>query len=288
MNANKANDKTAIAVSLVGIGAAFYWMFTYSGPYRFLAELQLKWFGWYVPKLTLILIVLGFLGVAGAVKVVFRGAERPAPAMPQAGMASAAGSGVAANPVTGNAVVLSPYGRMWFLLIPLVMGGYFYFNATQAGELQQLQVQDFDGGRVTSRVLYADVRGHLSREYMIKDKYMYIPMLESANSGPAHVLIGVNKDKTKTYLQAQGDGVFAVRGIVQRDLEGDVRVAFEKNHIPLAENCWVVHTGRSPKSDRDVALFLIGLTALMAAGLGGWLAYKNKKSTASQPVRVNA
>ena len=288
MNPSKANDRVAAAVSLAGVGLGLYWMFTYSGPYRYLAELQLKWFGSYVPKLTVILIVLAFLGIAAIAKLVLRGAERPAPAMPQGYVGTSPASGVTGTPVGGgNSLLASPYMRLWFLVIPLGMGGYLYFNAAQAGELQQLQVQDFDEGRVTSRVLYADVRGHLSGKYMIKDNYMYIPMLDSATSGQAHVLIGVDKNKAKTYLQAQADGTFAVRGMAQRDLEAEVRVAFQKHQIPLAENCWVVRAGRDPMSDRKFALFLIALSAVLGAGLGGWLAYKNKQNVAPQPVRAN-
>lgn len=284
----KLNDKMAVVVSLAGVGLALYWMFTYSGPYRFLAELQLKWFGWYVPKLTVIVIAMGFLGIAALAKVLFRGAERPAPSMPQANTGTNPGAGVAAKSSDDrNVLLLSPYLRLWFLVIPLGMGAYFYFNATQAGELQQLQVQDFDGGRVKSRVIYADVRGHLSRNYMMKDDYMYIPMLDSAAPGPAHVLIGVDKKQTKTYLQMQSDGMFVVRGMVQRDLEGDVRVAFEKDGIPLAQNCWVVHTGRDPRGDRMIGLIVIGLTAVFGVGFGGWLIHRNKRRlTAAQPVQV--
>jgi hypothetical protein len=290
MNASNTKDKTAIAVSIVGVGLALYWMFTYSGPYRYLAEWQLKLFGAYVPKLTVLAIAMGFLGIAAVVKVLFRGAERPAPSLPPGSSAAAVGAGGFAQPnsVAGNAWLSSPYVRLWFLLIPVGLGAYFYFNASQAGELQQLQVQDFGRGQVKSRVLYADVRGRLSRKYIMKDSYMYIPMLESAPTGsePAYVLIGVDKTKTKKYLQIQPDATFLVRGMVQRDLEGDVRVAFEKSGMPLADTCWVVHTGRDPKSDRQMGLILMAIGVVLAAGIGSWLSYKSKKSAAPQPVGV--
>ena len=288
MNTNNTKDKTAIIVSMLGVGLALYWMFTYSGPYRYLAEWQLKWFGAYIPKLTVIAIVLGFLCIAAAVKVVFRGAERPAPGLPQGigTTGSGMGTGVMAQGNSGPAWLVSPYARLWLVLVPLGLGAYFYFNASQAGELQQLRVQDFEAGQVKSRVLYAEVRGQLSRKYIQKNTYMYIPMVESSASEPAHVLIGVDKAKTKKYLQIQPDTSFLVRGMVQKDLEADVRVAFEKNGIPLADNCWVVHTGRDPKSDRQLGLILVAISAVFGAGLWSWLSYKSKKSPAPQPVGV--
>jgi hypothetical protein len=296
VNPNQPKDRVAIAVSIVGLGLAFYWMFTYSGPYRYLAEWQQKWFGWYVPKLTILVIVMGFVGIAAAVKTVFRGAERPAPTLPQGSGSTASGIDIALRPNSGvsNAWLLSPYVRLWFLVIPLGMGAYFYFNAGQAGELQQLTVQDIDGGQVKSRTVYAEVRGRLSRKYMMKDNYMYIPMLEPVVSGaaasspePMHVLVGVDKGQTKKYLQIQPDNTFVVRGMVEKGPEGDVRAAFEKNGMPLAETCWVVHTGRDPKGDRQLGLILMAGSAVLAAGLGSWLSKRSKKNPAGPPVQVN-
>jgi hypothetical protein len=75
---NPKNSKLA-SVAVVGIGVTLYWTFTYSGPYRYLAELEIKWFGYYVPKLTALVIILGLLLIAGVIKLILRGAERPVP-----------------------------------------------------------------------------------------------------------------------------------------------------------------------------------------------------------------
>ena len=280
MSANKVNDKTAIAVSVLGVGASLYWMFTYSGPYRYLAELQLKLFGWYVPKLTVLIIVLGFLAIAAGVKLVLRGAERPAPAMPQP-----------QSPAPQTAAVAGanfpPYWRVAFFLVPLGLGCWMYFNAAQAGQLRQLEVTDFDNGRVTWRAVYADVRGHLGESYMMKDSYYYIPMLASdGSSQPAHVLVGINKNQLKNYLHQEADGSFNVRGMAERNLEGDMRVAFEKNNIPLADTVWVLHTGRNPASDQKFGLGLIAFSIVVGALLGALLAYRVKKNATPQPARV--
>ena len=278
MSANKLNDKTAIVVSLLGVGASLYWMFTYSGPYRYLAELQLKLFGWYVPKLTMLVIVLGFLAIAAVIKAIFRGAERPAPTMPQPQTTAPA------QPATAPAANLPPYWRVAFFVVPLGLGCWMYFNAVQAGQLRQLNVADFGNGRVTSRVLYADIRGHLGESYMMKDNYYYIPMLASDGSPErAHVLIGVNKNQIKNYLHRDADGSFNVRGMVDRNLEGDMRAAFEKNKIPLAETVWVLHTGRDPVSDQKLGLGLIGFSIVVGALLGVLLANRAKKAALAQP-----
>lgn len=287
------DNKAGSVVVVTGLGLSFYWMFTYSGPYRYLAELQMKWFGAYVPKITILLIVLGFVGIAAGIKLILRGAERPAPVMPQGSVVSDPGSsaatGVALKPaISPNALLLSPYARLLVILVPLGMGGYLYFNAAQAGELRQLQVAEVDTGRVNSRVVYADVRGYLSRNYMMKDNYMYIPMLNTETAAPAHVLIGVDKKQARQYLLPQADGTFVVRGMVEKNLEGDVRVAFEKNGIPLGDNVWVLHTGRSPRSDEKFSLILIAISVGVGIPLAIWFAYKNKKNAILTSAGVKA
>lgn len=279
MRAEKIGVKQSLLIAAV-MGVSFYWMFTYSGPYRYLAELQIKWLGWYVPKVTLLLIVLGLFGIAALGKLILQGAERSAPVLPQP-----AGTAAAENGGLGKPMAVSAQWRMWYLAIPIAMGGYFYFNATQAGELRQLQAEDFGGGRVTSRVVYADVRGQLSSEYMMDNNYMYVPMRQSADaSEPVHLLVGVDKARIKEYVHRQADGSFVVRGIVQKDLGNDVKVAFEKNGMTLAPNCWVLHTGRDPKGDRNIALIIIGISVgagVLAAGLAK---YKSRRSFIAQPV----
>jgi hypothetical protein len=90
------NSKVLVPVGLAILGVCFYWDFTYSGPYRYLAEWQLKWFGFYSPKLTMLLIfsglLVGLLAIASAIKLVFRGAERPiseTPSVPPAATSAA-------------------------------------------------------------------------------------------------------------------------------------------------------------------------------------------------------
>ncbi len=139
----KNSRLAAVAVAAM-VGITLYWTFTYSGPYRYLAELQLKWMGYYVPKLTAMVIILGFLAIAGVIKVILRGAERPVP--------GPANGPVAAVPVTNTAVPQPwlQYVRYAAPLIVVGIGGWMYFNGTQAGGLQQLTAVDFGSGKPQS------------------------------------------------------------------------------------------------------------------------------------------
>jgi hypothetical protein len=280
--ANKKNNKAGMALALVMVGVTLYWCFTYSGPYRYLAELQLKWFRVYYPELTGMIIILGLLGVVLAIKLLFRGAERAVPGAPTA----------AANFSATNTAVQEPwlrYVRYAFLLVPFGLGGWMYYNGTHTGGLQQLNAADFQSGQLQSRVLYADVRGYLHAPSLSKDHYRYIPMAsEETRSGPVQLVVGIDQSAVRKYMHREADGTISVRGVVDKGLNGDVKYAFEKNGIAVADSVWVVHAGRDPYKDKNFGLFMIGVGLAMVALIFGLESYRKKKRTAARPLPATA
>ena len=275
----KNSRLAAVAVAAM-VGITLYWTFTYSGPYRYLAELQLKWMGYYVPKLTAMVIILGFLAIAGVIKVILRGAEMPVPG---------ANGPVAAVPVTNKAVPQPwlQYVRYAAPLIVVGIGGWMYFNGTQAGGLQQLTAIDFGSGKLQSRMVYADVRGHLSRTYLSKESYLYIPMYTEANGkAPVRLVVGVNERDANKRLHAEADGSVIVRGIADKGLEGDVKYAFEKNGMTVADTVWVVHAGRAPGDDRMAGTIMMAIGVALAGLFFAVDSYKKRKNAAMRPVQI--
>lgn len=278
----KNNKLAAVAIAAI-VGITLYWTFTYSGPYRYLAELQLKWMGSYVPKLTAMVIILGFLLIAGAIKMVLRGAERPVP-----GPANAPAAAVPVN----NPAIPQPWLRYVRYTAPLIVvgfGGWMYFNGTLAGNLQQLAAVDFESGRLQSRIVYADVRGHLSKTYLSKQNYLYIPMYtEAKGKFPVRLVVGVNEKDANKRLHAEPDGSVTVRGVADKGLEGDVKYAFEKNGMAVGDAVWVVHAGRAPGDDRIAGRIMMAIGVLLAGLFFAIDSYRNRKKTAVAPVQIPA
>src|SRR5690349_17724250 len=277
------NNRLATVAVIAMVGITLYWAFTYSGPYRYLAELQVKWLGYYVPKLTAMVIILGFLLIAAAIKVVLRGAERPVP--------GPANVRVAAVPVTKAAVPKTwlQYVRYAAPLIVVGFGGWMYLNGTQAGSLQQLTAVDFESGKLQSRIVYADVRGHLSRTYLSKENYLYIPMYTEATPNfPVRLVVGVNEKAANKQLRAEADGSVTVRGIADKGLEGDVKYAFEKNGMTVADPVWVVHAGRAPGDDRMAGTIMMGIGVALAGLFFAVDSYKKRKNAAMRPMQIPA
>jgi hypothetical protein len=283
MNSAKLQiGKVGSALGVASVGLTLYWTFTYSGPYRYLAELQLKWFGVYYQELTAIVIIVGFVGIAAAIKLVFRGAERAVPGAP----VRIATAPTVTNMPQGTWVW---YLRYVFLLVPFGLGGWTYYNGTHAGNLQQLDAVDFESGELKTQLVYADVRGHISGAYMSKDHYLYIPMAsEESKGGPVRLVVGVDENQMRNHLHKEADGTFTVRGVVDKGLESDVKYAFEKNGITVDETCWVVHTGRDPSSDKTFGMVMIGVGIACAAWILGRESYRKKKRTAARPLPATA
>jgi len=296
------NGQWIALAGLAILGVTFYWMFTYTGPYRYLAELQLKWIGSYSRNVTCLLVfsglifgsLFGLLGLVVTTRFLFHGAEGLVPAMPTAPAATP-------DPTIPMLQMVERwrrnilYGALYG--IPLVLfgiGAYTFYNGIREGNLQHLTAADFQSGKVKSHIVYADVRGHLSDQFIDKDFYLYFAMTsEEKTASPVPLLVGVGERETAKYLHQEADGTYTVRGVADKGLmglrqEGDVKYAFEKIGIPLADPVWVMRAGRNPSNDRMVGLSVM-VGAAVFAGLGiAWLNQQKRKWAASQAAQAAA
>jgi hypothetical protein len=161
---------------------------------------------------------------------------------------------------------------------------------THAGSLQRLSAADFQSGKLQARLVYAEVRGHLGAHRISKDDYLYIPMASEKNAAaPVQLLVGVNEHEIRKYFHREGDGTFIVRGVADKGLEGDVKYAFEKSGVAVANPVWVMHAGRDPSLDRATGLSMMGLGVALAGLVLGWQSYRRRKrAAAAQAVPATA
>jgi len=282
---NPQNKKIAAVVAIGLIGLTLYWTFTYTGPFRYLAELQLKWFHFYSPKLTAMIIAFGLILSAGLAKKLLQGAEKAVPG-PTPGVPA---PGSLPKVALTQTQPWAQYVRMAAPLVVIGLGGWTYFNGTQAGSLQELNASDFQNGTLNSRIVYADVKGHLSATYLGKDHYLYIPMSSDAKTNsPVQLLVGVDENQTHKYLHREADGSFTVRGVADKGLAGDLKYAFEKNGIAVADPVWVVHTGREPGGDKKFGMIMVVVGIALGGFLYGLESYRKKKNAAPRPLQAPA
>jgi hypothetical protein len=263
-----ATAKIRSIITIFGMGLAIYWSFTYSGPFRYLAEWQLKTFGWYSGKLTVMVIALVFFGVGEALRVILRGSERP--------VLGAAAASVAPNTARKLSSPSSAYRRLALLIIPFAFGAYFYASAASAGDLRELEIADLTSGDLPSHTLFAEVHGYVDRFYVRQNHYMYLPLREAKGATtPIQVVVGMDQSEGMN-LPRQADGSLTMRGMLQTHLDNAVRFTFQKNGVVLADSCRVLYTGRTPASDQKVGMFLIAGTFLVGVAWAGMISRKNQ------------
>jgi Pyruvate/2-oxoacid:ferredoxin oxidoreductase gamma subunit len=100
--------------------------------------------------------------------------------------------------------------------------------------------------------------------------------------------VGVNEKDANKRLHAEADGSVTVRGIADKGLEGDVKYAFEKNGMSVADPVWVIHTGRAPGDDRMAGTIMMAIGVALAGLFFSVDSYKKRKNAAMRPVQIPA
>lgn len=114
-------------------------------------------------------------------------------------------------------------------------------------------------------------------------------MYTDANGkSPVRLVVGVNEKDANQRLHAEADGRVTVRGIADKGLEGDVKYAFEKNGMAVADPVWVVHVGRTPAEDRVAGVIMMAIGVGLAGIFFAVDSYKKRKNAAMSPVPIQA
>jgi hypothetical protein len=284
-------SKPVISLMVVLAAVTCYWMFTYSGPYRYLAELEIKWLGEYNVGGTFALVALGcallVAIVFGIVRLSLFGVPKDVAARLREFKHGAMHQDVfAAMPPPWVRLRL---GRVVVLLTCFGMSAWFYYNGATAGALQQLDAADFQGGKVHGHVVFADVRGRISQNYLANGQDdVYIPMTSSAGpSAPVQVLVSTTRSQMRKQIRGEADGTCTVRGIADKWLSADIKYAFAKNGYMLADSVWVVRAGHSPSSEKEMALIAVALGIVLAA-IFKYLENRARRRAAPSPTPVHS
>jgi len=111
---------------------------------------------------------------------------------------------------------------------------------------------------------------------------------EASGKGPVRLVVGVNEKDENKQLRAEADGSVTVRGLADKGLEGDVKYAFEKNGMAVADTVWVVHVGRTPGEDRIAGIIMMAIGVALAGIFFALDSYKKRRNAAVSPVQIPA
>lgn len=252
-------------------GLTFYWMQTYTGPFEWFAELQLRWMGQYTEKLTFMLTFLVAYGVLALLYLPVRRVLRSGSGGP-----AGAGGGRDLSGLSGSLVAgLVGLGFA-------VAGAVQYFRAQHAGELADTPVAQLEAGQAPAsrwvRVSgYAVPDAALTMESNRKKSY-YVPVVSSLTLDPSkskiHLFLKYDDNRS---LPGQSEQPVTFQGMIEHnDLPGPLRVTLERQSAIDPDNYYVLEPNKTPAkamSDAKImsyiglAIFGIGIILAIVAWL---------------------
>ena len=271
----KPQAAAAVAAIFGLAGLSFYFMFTYTGPFQWLAELQLKWLELYSEKLTLILTMLVLMLPAIAFLQLVKVAMKT---LAPGRLSNSTGSTVIAGGASGRK---APDFRIpqWVIfpflgVIALAIGGYMYWRGATAGPLTEVSVKDLEDGKKPASS-YLTVEGVPLWKALVSfgdtSKKCYVPLVSRDWKGEA----------VAVYLECGDDDVPRVSDPLEMKtfkgmkatggLPGPVRVSFEKSAFKPAAGYLMIETREEPAKLMGFGKWpMIAGAGLILAGFVVW------------------
>ena len=279
---NQQLSKVGWAGLTVIMALTFYFMFTYTGPFKWMAELQLNWIGSYSEKLTFVFTMFLLLIPAAVIwKLVESAIKKLGP-----GIAPPPAQSPAVAPGTVAAPVKTEFGFGGFLLfvgaIALGIGIFMYWRGATAGELTAVAAKDLEEGRKPASS-YLSIEGTALWKEMISFKKTstdhYVAVISPAwKPGEVAVYLECRDNDIPPVPQmgaATYTGLTAVGG-----LPGPVRVEFEKGLLRPKDGYVVLVLKDDPQRLKDFGKWplLIG-AGLLVVGVVWWLIKRSMAKT---------
>jgi hypothetical protein len=248
------------------VGLPFYWLYTFSGPYRWLAEWQLRKWQWYYPNGTLMWLILCLsLSVMTPLQVL---AAR--------GFFERRKQGVQQIHAATTWTVFFPafsIGLLSFGSAFTGVGIYLFFQHRGAGQNSNFDVRQLEQDQSPASQLVT-LRGRLleGRSVTVVKNHIhrvtYIPIVSDHWKHGQPVTGFVSLAPAKKLAQ-DGDHVVATGFLERNGLPGDARSALERSGSRLSDVHYLLHHGRDPAKMATTSgeLFLLGIAILLATGL---------------------
>jgi hypothetical protein len=273
----------ALLGALPGLALGGYWWWSYSGLYRWLAEMQIDWFGAYLPGATgmveiALCVAAGFLPAALLLFVLVQLGVFPVDPenLPD----------VAAQDVRTNRWLNTHYWRVAGVAAGIVMlvGGALLTTAgLRAGALSKPDLAVLETGAAPAS-RYVRVSGRLLREKALQQSMrnspggtLFVPLVcPGWQAGrPAALYVRVVDPKDPRLAEDVFQGTLAENG-----LPGPIRTVFEQSGPRPTSPHYVLELGNRPSRDIDNGLGLLGVGgALLALTAVAWgiIAYRERR-----------
>lgn len=242
-----------VVALVISMGVTFYLMFNYLGPYKWIAELQLRWMGSYSEKLTLILTGLPIWGLVLLVT------------WPVRRVFSAGGTAPRREMELSSAMIV------------LVVGlGFAFFGmrkmhaAEAAGSLTPITVQSLEGGQAPPSAWVRATGVPIDRAAMgfgkggSKDEFVPVISSPEGELPASGVRLFLKVGSRSAYRSGPAPAEY--QGMLERaGLPGPVRVSMERNGLLKGGDYYVLELGQTPAGKARNARVLVWVGLCVSA-----------------------
>jgi len=248
----------------VGLCAVIYWAYSYTGPYRWLAEFSLRAFGSYSPKLAFMSTLLMFL-LPSAVLRRFVNARSPAAAADYRRLVAEQN---ALTTRIQSGLILATLGA-----VLLFVGGRDLLAAHAGTTLVRTSCASIEAGTRPAST-WLNIQGTTRPDAAVATtesyhNHRYVPLVSNSwsKAQPLAVVLRFDDDREDDMSAASFEG-----GVSTEDLPGMVRTTYEAEGVQ-AGDALVLVVGNLPGKHLTRSRFLSG-AGLLAVAVGAFLIWR--------------
>lgn len=248
---------------LLWMGAGCAWWFTFSGPYRWLAEWQMSWMDAHYPAITAgIPIALGWVASDFAISRLLGTRMLGRDESPLRALAG-----------------LKRLAPVAVLAVGGVLAANWNRQIVDAGALLAATPADL-AAHADRAGLYLALTGVADPRMAVTKGDAYFPLRQAGEGpdAPAVAVVAMREEEVRRHA----DGTVTAQGMAARDMDASMRRFFEQQGVRLAADPWVVRTWHTPRSMRTGLWLILGMTAVMAAVLAVLQALEARKAASSR------
>jgi hypothetical protein len=246
----------------------FYWMFHYTGPARWVGEIQISLFGAYWNLLSLILMNIPGLLLLGYFQ------------------------SKTASPSNSLERPPSKFPDIYVFIVPAITLGVTILiaisthNQSSAPDLGNVSMSNIEAGKINNSSYYAKISGYLNKNYVSIEKNNsvngpFFPVQATLNSSTPVALvanftstkfddelIAFSEDKFNEYIEKNSvGGQVTLQGFVDSALPGEARAWLEKKGIKVADNAKTLEVGAQKAEGKEDVYWVLGIGLGITLGL---------------------
>lgn len=255
------------------LALTIYWDFHYTGPVKFLGEMQMSLFGKQWQSVSLMILNLPVISLVTYLR------NRVQSQNPDKEFSA---KWNVIDDLTSNRLLKNA-------LMPIIkiIIGFIVLNITLAQsfgkDIGTINIAQLTSGKIADHSFYANISGYPDPNVLAIQKgtsipQVYIALRENSQSNtPVHLIISLNKGDIEEYVHKDPKSeTVTVSGFVTEGGEGEVRTWLEKQGVAIADSYWTI----IPKvnlSSRSSAKYFSVFIAIAFLSCAAFIFYRNCK-----------